>query len=170
MFFDIHQLEQGKVRFEETLPPGAIEFFDQQLRQSGPVKAAGTAEMDAMMEIRVAGHVRAPLEASCDRCLEPAPMLVDTDFDLVYRPLSAGPAGDEVLIEERESNVGFYANSGVELSDVLREQILLSLPMQRVCREACKGICPVCGQNRNVRDCGCQEEPGDDRWSALRNL
>lgn len=170
MFFDIHQLELGKVRFHETLPPGAIEFFDQQLRQAGPVEATGTAEIDVTMEIRVAGHVRAPLEAACDRCLEPAALVVDTDFDLVYRPLSSGPAGDEVAIVEKEANVGFYETTGVELSDVLREQILLALPMQRVCRDACRGICPVCGQNRNVQECGCQQEAGDDRWSALKNL
>jgi uncharacterized protein len=170
MFFDIHELEQGKVRFDETLLPGAIEFFDQQLRQTGPVKATGTAEIDAAMEIRVAGHIRAPMEAACDRCLEPAAMLVDTDFDLVYRPMSPGTPGEEVAIEAKEADIGFYESSGVELSDVLREQILLSLPMQRVCREACKGICPVCGQNRNIRECGCEQESGDDRWSALKNL
>jgi len=45
-----------------------------------------------------------------------------------------------------ETEVGFYDGDGLELSEVLREQILLSLPMQRVCGEGCKGICPVCGQ------------------------
>jgi len=55
-----------------------------------------------------------------------------------------------------ETEVGFYDGDGLELSEVLREQILLSLPMQRVCGEGCKGICPVCGQNRNLVECLCQ--------------
>ena len=59
---------------------------------------------------------------------------------------------------------------GIELNDVLREYILLALPMQRVCSESCKGICPVCGQNRNLKECGCQLRAGDDRWAALKNL
>jgi uncharacterized protein len=58
----------------------------------------------------------------------------------------------------------------MELEDILREQILLLLPMQKVCREACKGICPICGRNRNETDCQCKVETVDDRWQALRNI
>jgi len=46
----------------------------------------------------------------------------------------------------------------------------LALPMQRVCNDNCKGICPVCGQNRNQKDCGCHTEAVDDRWAALKQL
>ena len=56
------------------------------------------------------------------------------------------------------------------LERVLREQILLALPMQRICSEDCKGICPVCGESRNVVACGCQVKAPDDRWAALRDL
>ncbi len=51
--------------------------------------------------------------------------------------------------------MGFYEGDGVELNDVLREFVLLTLPMQRVCSEDCKGICPECGQNRNQKECAC---------------
>ena len=47
---------------------------------------------------------------------------------------------------------------------------LLSLPMQRICREDCHGICPNCGQDRNLADCACEPRPADDRWSALKKL
>jgi len=47
---------------------------------------------------------------------------------------------------------------------------LLALPMQRICREDCHGMCPICGQNRNLVDCGCQLKTEDDRWSALKKL
>jgi uncharacterized protein len=66
--------------------------------------------------------------------------------------------------------MGFYEGDGLELNDVLREEILLALPMQRVCREDCKGICPVCGQNRNQNECRCHTETVDDRWAALKQL
>ena len=66
--------------------------------------------------------------------------------------------------------MGFYEGDGVELNDVLREFILLTLPMQRVCSEDCKGICPECGQNRNQKECACQAAPADDRWAALKHL
>jgi uncharacterized protein len=58
----------------------------------------------------------------------------------------------------------------MELEDILREQILLALPMQRVCGEACQGICPVCGKNRNESPCDCKIESANDRWEALRKL
>ena len=66
--------------------------------------------------------------------------------------------------------MGFYQGEGVELNDVQREFILLTLPMQRVCRESCKGICPLCGQNRNQKECQCHAELSDDRWAALKTL
>jgi uncharacterized protein len=58
----------------------------------------------------------------------------------------------------------------MELEDILREQVMLALPMQRVCSDVCKGICPVCGKNRNETECGCKLESHNDRWGALRNL
>ena len=59
---------------------------------------------------------------------------------------------------------------GLQLNDILREYVILSLPMHLVCSEACLGICPVCGQNRNLRACGCEIKPVDDRWAALKRL
>ncbi len=171
MFFDVNQMQLGRVRFNETFQPGAIEFFDQQLRQVAPIESSGTADlMQSLMEIRVRGHLKTLMEVACDRCLETASFPIDEDFDLLYRPSSYSPERPEMEIERRESEVGFYEGSGLELRDVLREQILLLLPMQRICRDDCKGICPVCGQNRNIADCGCHEETTDDRWSELRNL
>ncbi|MCL5746530.1 MAG: DUF177 domain-containing protein [Acidobacteria bacterium] len=77
---------------------------------------------------------------------------------------------EEVEIGEREADVGFYAGDGLELKEILRERVLLALPMQRVCREDCKGICPSCGKNRKEGDCGCQPKLADSRWAALKQL
>ena len=171
MFFDIKQLQLGKVRFNETFAPGAIEFFDQQIKLSAPIVTAGTAElMEALMEIRVAGHLKTEIESTCDRCLEPTSLPVDKEFDLIYRPAAMAPEGEEVEVAQKETEVGFYEGEGLELSDVIREQILLDLPMRKTCSEECKGICPVCGQNRNMVQCACHEEPADDRWLGLKNL
>jgi uncharacterized protein len=113
------------------------------------------------------------MEADCDRCLEPAGFPIESKFDLFYRP--AAPANphrpaEEVEIDEGEVELAFYEGGGLELKDILREHILLSMPMQRTCNETCLGICPQCGQNRNLAPCGCQTRSGDDRWEALKNL
>jgi uncharacterized protein len=171
VFLSVRDMELRKVRFDASYAAGEIEFLEPKLWQAGPLKVEGSAElMGATQEIRVRGHVSVRMEAECDRCLETASFPLDADFDLFYRPDTEDGEGEEVEIDEGESEVGFYEGGGLELKDILREQVLLSLPMQRVCREACQGICPVCGQNRNQVQCGCQIRLADDRWAALKNL
>jgi uncharacterized protein len=171
MFFHIRDLEVRAARFDVELAPGQIEFLDPKLRQAGPLKASGIVELvsASLSEIRVKGHISVLMGADCDRCLEPAPFPIDSDFELYYRPVAEG-YGEEVEIDKSEAEMGFFEGDGIELEDTLREYILLALPMQRVCNESCKGFCPVCGQNRNLKECGCQLQAGDDRWAALKNL
>jgi uncharacterized protein len=170
MFFHVRDLELRAGQFDVELAPGAIEFFDPKLRQAGPLKASGKVELvlGSLGEIRAGGHLSVAMEADCDRCLEPARCPVDSDFELYYRPVADG-YGEEVVLDPDEAEMGFYEGDGIELNDVLREQVLLALPMQRVCSEDCKGFCPVCGQNRNQKLCACQAGLLDDRWEALKN-
>jgi uncharacterized protein len=95
---------------------------------------------------------------------------LDARFDLFYRPISDIAVEEEVEIDDGEAEIGFYEGGGLELEDILLEQVVLALPMQRVCSDACKGICPVCGRNRNETLCDCRVESADDRWGALRKL
>ncbi len=172
MFFSVKELELRKARFDVALPPGEIEFYEG-LRQVTSLEAAGTAELlgNTLGEIRVKGHLKVEMEAECDRCLEAARFPVDTDFDLFYRPApEARSQHEEVAIDPGESEIAFYEGGGLELNEILREHVMLTLPMQRVCSEVCKGICPVCGKNRNQQECHCELKPADDRWSALKEL
>ncbi len=171
MFFSVKELELKKVRFETAFPPGEIQY-DQGLSQVTPLETQGTAELlaNTLGEIRIRGHVQVGMEAPCDRCLEPAKFPIDANFDLFYRPAARAGYAEEVEIDEGESEIAFYEGGGIELKDVLREFILLSMPMQRKCREDCLGICPVCGQSRNLAKCACEPKPEDDRWAALKKL
>jgi uncharacterized protein len=172
MFLSIKEMEVRKVRFDETFPPGEIDFSGAEVRQSGPLHIAGTAELLANTdgEVRIKGHVSVTMESECDRCLGRAQFPLDCGFDLFYRPSASLSAAEEVAIDEGEAEMGFYEGAGMELEDILREQVMLLLPMQRVCAPGCKGICPMCGKDRNLTDCDCREVPRDDRWSALRRI
>jgi uncharacterized protein len=77
---------------------------------------------------------------------------------------------EEIKIDEGEAEIGFYAGDGMELEDILREQVLLLLPMQKICREDCKGICPHCGKNRNEADCQCKGGNRGQPLEALRDI
>jgi len=171
MFLSLRELERGKVAFREVYKPGTIQFLEEQLRLSAALEVEGVAELSsALLEITVRGRLRVHIEADCDRCLEPVDFPIDTSFQLSYLPASVLADGDEVQVEEADTEAGFYEGDGLDLADVLREQILLALPMQRLCQESCQGICPVCGQNRNRVACACHERLPDDRWAKLRDL
>ncbi len=170
MFISLQQLEQRPVRFDVDIPAADIEF-DSRLTQTSVIHAEGSAQLlnHSLGEIRVQGKLRVTMETTCDRCLEAAVFPIENDFDLVYMP-AAESRGGEDEIQQAAIEVGFYEGGGLALNDIVREVVLLALPMQLVCDEACKGICPVCGQNRNQGDCDCHIEAVDDRWSKLKQL
>jgi uncharacterized protein len=172
VFLSAKGLEVRKVRFDVNFPPGEIDFLEDTIRQVTPMHAEGVAELlsNTLGEIRIQGKVTVGMECDCDRCLDPVQFPVDSQFDLFYRPLAMDEAPPEKALDEGEIELGFYEGGGVELKEILREHVVLSLPMQKLCREECKGICPHCGQNRNTGLCNCEAKPQDDRWSALRNL
>jgi uncharacterized protein len=172
LFFNLRELELRKIQFDEDFPAGEIDFDSNQLRQVGPLHAVGVAELlnNTLGEIRVRGSVRVEIEMDCDRCLEPVRYQMDREFDLYYRPApEPGDVPHEFAIDAGETEIGYYEGLGLDLADVLREFVLLSLPMRLVCREACAGICPTCGKNRNTGPCNCVEEQVNERWSALRD-
>ena len=172
MFLSIKEMEVRKVRFDETFQPGEIDFSEEDLKQAAPLRATGVAELLANTdgEVRIQGSLSVTLESECDRCLTRAEFPLDTRFDLFYRPSRALDSAEEVAIDEGEAEMGFYEGAGLELEDILREQVMLLMPMQRVCSPECRGICPVCGKNRNEVACDCREEPVNDRWSELRKI
>jgi uncharacterized protein len=182
MLLSIKEMEVRKIAFAEAWQPGEIDFSDAGVLQAGPLKAEGVAELlpHSGEEVRVHGKVDTTLETECDRCLGRATFPVAAQFDLFYKPVEADATADEIAIDEGEAEMGFYELPGLVLEDILREQLLLQLPMQRICSEGCKGICPVCGANRNESVCGCDASRGqvvaggltqlDERWKALRDL
>jgi uncharacterized protein len=149
---------------------GEIDFGG--LRQIGPLHVEGQAELlsNTLGEIRIRGKVRGEIAAECDRCLDPIRRPIDSTFDLFYRPAPDSSIPHELAIDEGEAEIGFYEDDGIELAEALREYILLSMPMQQVCKEECRGICPHCGLHRNTGQCQCETKVVDDRWTALRDL
>ncbi len=170
MFLSVQDLELRKIQFDTSFAPGQIDLIDE-LRQTGPLAVVGSAELvSSTEEIRVQGRLEGALAGDCDRCLEPIVIPVNGEFDLLYRPDLETDSGDEIEIAKEDTEVGFYQGAGLELEDVVRERVVLSLPLQRVCSEGCKGLCAVCGQNRNLKDCQCRAIQTDERWAALKSI
>jgi uncharacterized protein len=108
--------------------------------------------------VHVRGTLRAELGLQCGRCLEPFALPVVQELDLFYLPHGADQEleeEDEVELKDHEMVVAYYRDGRLDLGEMLREQFFLSVPMKRLCREACLGICATCGANRNLSPCGC---------------
>ena len=132
---------------------------------------AGRAWPELVVEdIRLVGSFSTEIENPCARCLEPVHNAVSEKFDLLYRPLGVDASGEEVSISQAETEIGYYQGEGLLLEDVLKEQVLLALPVKQVCRPNCKGLCPQCGKNLNVESCDCVASMPDPRWSALEDI
>lgn len=177
MDFIVSELEREPVDFDLELAPGAIDFGEQ-AELEGPLVTSGRAEVihehrgpkEVVPDIRLRGKFAGRFRVSCARCLEPVETPLAADFDLIFRPLGADGGAPERSITAPETEIGYYQNDSLLLEDVLREQVLLSLPARTLCKPDCKGLCPRCGVNRNNQSCTCDEGTADPRWEALAGL
>ena len=177
MFIKIKDLELRKLEFNETLAPGVIDFGED-LVQAAPLRAGGEVELirenhgahKVIEDIRLVGSFSTEIENPCARCLEPVHNALSEKFDLLYRPLGVDARSEEASISQAETEIGYYQGEGLLLEDVLKEQVLLALPVKQVCRADCKGFCPHCGRNLNEESCGCVASMPDPRWSALEDI
>jgi uncharacterized protein len=177
MLITLLDLEREPVSFDLQLPPGAIDFAEE-ATQIGDLAVKGQAELlrehrgpkEIILDIRARAQWKGTFEVPCARCLDPVRHSLGGDFDLLFRPLGAdaGPADRSLAAPDTE--IGYYQKEGLVLEDVLREQVLLSLPARSLCRQDCKGLCPRCGHNLNTESCTCGDSAVDPRWSALSGL
>ena len=171
------QLENEPLRIAETFAPGSIDFTTG-ITQVGALPVNGSADLllehregnQQIADIRVRARYSGNFEMLCARCVDPVTLPLNGDFDLIFRPQEADADSAERAITLDETEIGYYEESGLLLEDVVREQVLLSLPGRALCQPDCKGLCPRCGQNLNQAICSCEETPADPRWNALAGL
>lgn len=171
------QLVEEPLALHLEIPEGQIEYAPD-VRQSGPLALSGTADLlvehrgpkQFVEDIRLRASYTGPFELQCARCLDPIAQQIHGEFDLLFRPHAVDADSSERAITEEETEIGYYDGSGLLLEDVVREQVLLSLPSRTLCQDNCKGLCPNCGENLNGSDCRCDPSPADPRWHALAGL
>jgi uncharacterized protein len=177
MEFLISELEREPAEFDLAIKPGAIDFGEE-AEQMGNLATSGRAEIihehrgpkEIVPDIRLKGRYTGRFVVSCARCIEPVETPLAADFDLVFRPIGADAGAPERSITASETEIGYYQKDSLLLEDVLREQVLLSLPVRTLCKPDCRGLCPSCGANRNLQPCSCDEGKNDPRWEALTGL
>jgi uncharacterized protein len=102
--------------------------------------------------------------------LQPVEAPVSADFTLEYITGSEYESSEVAELTEAEMSVAVFDGEGLDVDEIVKEQILLAVPTRMLCREDCKGICPECGIDRNTGECSCVADNIDPRWAALKNL
>jgi uncharacterized protein len=168
MEFKVSELEREPIDFDLHVAPGAVDLGEE-AEQQGPLAASGHAEVlhehrgprDIVADIRLRGNFAGRFQVPCARCVEPVEIPLAADFDLIFRPATADVDAPERSITAQETEIGYYLGDSLSLEDVLREQVLLSLPVKTLCKPDCKGLC---------QPCSCDVGPSDPRWAALADL
>jgi uncharacterized protein len=188
MLLDISRLRTAAQDVNRQIEPEAFADLKDDFKVVGTTDVVGTVRREKGTTVILEVRVSSVIEVTCSRCLEPftVPVYVDVttrfvspeDFAKVTEEtaartgrLKAGDAGedeDEAGGAEHVLGLAEYRDAKIDLGEVVREQLYLALPMKPLCREDCKGLCPVCGVNRNRETCTCQQEWVDPRMAALK--
>ena len=193
MLLDISRLRTAPQDVNRQIAPEAFADLKEDFKVVGPTNVVGTVRRDKGTTVILEVKVSSEMEMTCSRCLEAfsVPVYVDvrtrfvpqSDFakvteETAFRDgkLAAGDSEDDELLEDAARSdvdddalgIAEYRDDKIDLREVVREQLYLAMPMKPLCREDCKGLCPVCGVNRNRETCTCQQEWVDPRMAALK--
>lgn len=146
---------EGEISFGKESLDGMDISFD------GPVHVKGRAE-NIGGQVEISAHVSAKVMARCARCMKD--IFEDVDFDYTEKLAGKGAEvteGDDVILLD---------GTEVDIADLTLKNFITVSPMKYLCKEDCKGLCPHCGADRNLTDCGCDDDIIDPRFDVLNNL
>ena len=121
-------------------------------------------------DILVRGHLAGHLDLACSRCLEAFAAPVEADFDLLLVPGPEAVTGEDEELSQPDLDLDYYTGESIDLGSLLREQIILMIPLKPLCAEACQGLCPRCGANLNRETCSCKMEKSDSPFAQMAKL
>jgi uncharacterized protein len=197
VFIDLDRVPPEGQAVDRTLALESPYFEREEFRPLSPVALSGRLQPLDSDEggvpvrgeaFRLRGRMSCRIELACVRCLEPFALELAEELDLLYLPQSANEAPgagkgfseEEAAdglsepsgrgLEREELAVSFYRDERIDLSQMIVEQIVLALPMKPLCQPDCRGLCALCGANRNLVSCDCAPEDTDPRWAPLKML
>src|SRR5260370_22848721 len=151
MFLDVKELAVRKLRIRKTYAPGSIDFESADIKQVEQLEVTATAEL-LESQIRIEGNLETKIELVCARCLEPVVEDVSRTFDLSYAPLPKDAKPKEDRLKDDDTEIGFYDGPGLVLAHVLKEQVLLALPLKVICQSDGRWLGPNCGATLTHED------------------
>jgi len=156
-------VSRDEVHLREDVPPDHPMWSEMDVQLKEPLHVDLTAR-SVGTGVFVRGRVSGKLALACRRCLVETEWELDEPVDLLFQELE-----DE---EDADGEVYPLPARGTELdlTEPIREHVLLRAPQYALCREECRGLCPKCGTNLNEGSCDCAPEEKDSPWGALKNV
>ena len=158
-----------RIKYEIDEPP--IEDFDSGIRCVAPVKGEVTFT-NSGSHIVVRGHFDTAVEVECARCLEPDRMDLNLPIEEEFQISGRLPEATEVEEDElpEDAMEPLFVDNVLDLTELLRQDIVVAVPIKPLCDEACKGLCPRCGKNLNQGPCECPPEEANTAFADLAAL
>jgi uncharacterized protein len=169
MIIEISSLDDKPRPFDLKLAGEEIDLDVEGVKLSGTVEANGEVSR-RIAQTDVRGHIGATAVMDCVRCLQAVERPVSVDFDVSYVDPEHFAVDKEKEVAPDDLETDVLEGDSIDLKEIVREQILLDLPVQVFCSEDCKGLCQKCGGNLNLVTCSCHDDEADPRWAALKNL
>jgi len=142
--------------------------FDEDLKVVGPI--VGRVRMRRVNQgLLVDGVVDLTLELTCTRCLKQFEQAMHLPFEELFYPTLDVVTGIALPASEEEDAFPINDHHLIDLTEAIRQRILLELPMVTLCKEDCAGLCSQCGHDLNTGPCNCTPEV-DERFSVLNTL
>ncbi|MGN1145892.1 MAG: YceD family protein [Acetatifactor sp.] len=132
------------------------------IREKSPVEF--TLTNIGVQKARIEGSVRLELVGICDRCLTETPIVLELKFDRTV-------VSPEIITEDEDADdMSFMEGYQLNVETFVYNEILVNWPVKILCKDDCKGVCPVCGQNLNLRECGCDTFVPDPRMAVIKDI
>ena len=171
MIFEIDEIPEGGLGFDLFANKEQFKIDKPDCSLSENVKIKGRlTRIDK--EVFFAGELETLVQVTCTRCLKSFSLQIKNKIQVHFVPQVKDPLpGSEVELKETDIEKEVYHEDRIDLRGPVLDKILLDVPLFRLCQKGCKGICSVCGNNFNAKQCECHiEEETDPRFEVLKNL
>jgi uncharacterized protein len=173
-----------KVRWEDIPPEGRKISLEQlspfglqgpQDEEEQEVRLASPPEGELFLQrtsqgIEVRGTIKAAVALPCARCLKECIVPIVAEFKEYFLLQKYAPDEQDMELVQDDLDISFLPEEGIELRDIVEEQIWLNIPMKPLCHDSCKGLCTVCGADLNSGECGCDRRDIDPRFAVLKSF
>ena len=168
MVFDIEEISDGGLNFSLLLNKDQLEIDQAGLSANVDIAVSGSLTRVGD-DVYLKGKVITDVVASCSRCLDTLSYPIDNDLKSHFVSPDRYISAREVELHASDIDTEVYENQQIDLTQSVRDGILLAVPVICLCKENCKGICSQCGKNLNQGLCKCLNESFvDSRLEALK--